>query len=171
MTLTPILEAPFIIQLHLMAALPALIISPISIWGRRTRRTHKTLGYIWVVALAVLAISGLFIPSNGLAVIGHFGPIHLFSFYALWGIGCGVWFARCGRIDDHRSTMRATWMGSMGIAGLLSFIPGRTINEMVFGAPSDLGWGVIAAGLIALYFATRSHARPFARPVSAQDTI
>jgi len=167
MTLAPILEAPFIIQLHILAALPALIVGPFSIWGRTSRKLHKRLGYTWVSALAVLAISGLFIPSNGLAVIGHFGPIHLFSVFALWGITRGVWLARAGQIKQHQASMRSTWFGSMGIAGLLNFIPGRRMNEVVFGGPSDLGWVVIGVGFVGLYFACRSRARPFARRVSS----
>lgn len=164
MTLSPILDAPFVIQLHLLAAFPALIVGPFAIWGRASRKLHKRLGYTWVTAMAVLAVSGLFIPSNGLAVIGHFGPIHLFSVIALWGISRGIWLARKGRIKDHQTAIRSTWFGSMGVAGLLNFIPGRTINEVVFGAPSNAGWIVIILGLIALFFVVRSRARPF-RPL------
>lgn len=125
MTLSPLLEASLIIQLHFLSALPALIVAPCSIWGRTSRRMHKVLGYTWVSAMAVLASTGLFIPSHTLAVVGHFGPIHLFSVSALWGITRGVWFARQRRIDDHRQAMRWTWFGAMGLAGLFTFIPGR----------------------------------------------
>jgi uncharacterized membrane protein len=83
MSLTPRSVALLIIQLHFLSAMPALIVGPFPIWGRTSRRMHKWLGYIWVIAMTVLAMTGLFIPSNGLAVIGHFGPIHLFSVFAL----------------------------------------------------------------------------------------
>lgn len=171
MTLTPLLDASFIIQLHFMSAIPALIVGPFAIWGRTSRKTHKIVGYTWVVAMAVLATTGLFIPSNDLAVIGHLGPIHLFSFFALWGITRGVWLATQKRIKEHQSAMRSTWFGSMGIAALMNFLPGRTVNQMVFGGPSDAGWIIIALGLVALFFIARSRARPFARPVSAPEAI
>lgn len=154
MTLTPLLEAPFIIQLHVAAALPAVVVGPFALFGRTSWRLHKVIGYAWVTAMMVLATSGLFIPSHDLAVIGHMGPIHLFSFISLWGITNGVWLARQGRIGEHRMAMKWTWYGAMGAAGLLNFLPGRTINQIVFGGPSDLGWVVIGAGgllLVALW--------------------
>lgn len=171
LTLSPLFETSPIIQLHFLSALPALIVAPFSIWGRANRRTHKVLGYIWVSAMTVLAITGLFIPSHNLAVIGHFGPIHLFSVFALWGITRGVWFARHGRIDDHRQAMRWTWFGSIGLAGLFNFIPGRMVNQMVFGGPSDAGWIVIAVGVVALIWAGRTRARPLRRGVSPEQAI
>jgi uncharacterized membrane protein len=164
MSLIPLLDASLIIQLHFLSAMPTLIVGPFSIWGRSSRRTHKWLGYTWVIAMAVLAITGLLIPSNGLAVIGYFGPIHLFSVFALWGVSRGVWLARARRFAEHQVAMRSTWFGAMGIAGLLNFIPGRTVNQMVFGGPSDFGWAVIAAGFAALFFIRKSPAYPFARP-------
>lgn len=164
MSLTPRSVALLIIQLHFLSARPALIVGPFPIWGRTSRRTHKWLGYTWVIAMTVLAITGLFIPSNGLAVIGHFGPIHLFSVFALWGISRGVWLARARRFADHQLAMRSTWFGAMGIAGLLNFLLGRTVNQMVFGGPSDFGWVLIGLGVVALFFIGKSPAYPFARP-------
>jgi uncharacterized membrane protein len=166
MTLTPLLESPFIIQLHFLSALPALVVGPFAIWGRTSRKTHKRLGYTWVTAMAVLAISGLFIPSHDLAMVWHFGPIHLFSVFALWGISRGVWLARAGRIAEHQIAMRSTWFGAMGLAGLFNFLPGRTVNQMVFGGPSDAGWIIIALGVIGLLYVRRTTARPFVRTVS-----
>ena len=128
MSLTPRSVALLIIQLHFLSAMPALIVGPFPIWVRTSRRTHKWLGYTWVIAMTVLAITGLFIPSNGLAVIGHFGPIHLFSVFALWGISRGVWLARARRFADHQLAMRSTWFGAMGIAAKL--LVGSSSNKI-----------------------------------------
>ena len=150
MTLMPLLDAPLIIQLHVAAAVPAMIVGPVVLFARIPGRWHRMLGYAWVTALAMMALTGLFIPSFDMAVLGHLGPIHLLSFFTLWGIGNGVWLARKRRIAEHRQAMKSTWFGAMRLAGLLTFLPGRRINQVVFGGPSDAGWLVIGAGVILL---------------------
>ena len=150
MTLTPLLDAALIVQIHVAFAIPALLIGPFAIFMRTSWRAHKIVGYCWVVAMAGLSITALFIPSHSLAVVGHLGPIHLFSVFGLWGITNGIWLATQGRIAEHRMALKWTWFGAMGAASLANFIPGRTINQMVFGEPSAAGWGVIALGAVAL---------------------
>jgi len=150
MTLTPLLDAPLIIQLHVAAAIPALIVGPFALFGRTSWKAHKIIGYVWVIALAMMATTALFIPSFDLALIGHMGPIHILCFTTLWGITNGVWLARQRRIAEHRLAMKWTWFGAMGVAGLLNFLPGRRINQVVFGGPSDAGWWVISAGVVLL---------------------
>ncbi|MFP4450126.1 MAG: DUF2306 domain-containing protein, partial [Rhodosalinus sp.] len=68
---------PLIVQLHLAAALPALLLGPVALYRRRRDRLHKTFGYLWVASILGLAVSGLFIRSE-IALLGPFGPIHLF---------------------------------------------------------------------------------------------
>lgn len=150
MTLLPLLNAPLIVQLHVAAAVPALFIGPFALFGRTSWRWHKITGYIWCVAMVAMALTALFIPSFDLAIIGHLGPIHIFSFVTLWGVTRGIWLARDGQIAAHRISMKWTWFGAMGATSLLNFLPGRTINRMVFDGPSDAGLLVIAAGCIVM---------------------
>lgn len=58
MTLTPILEASTIIQLHLLAALLALVLGPVILWGRQRRPMHRWLGYLWVSAMLLRRAPG-----------------------------------------------------------------------------------------------------------------
>lgn len=152
MTLTPLFDAPLIVQLHVAFALPAILVGPFAIFMRTSWRVHKQVGYVWVVAMLGLCLTGLAIPSYGLAVIGHLGPIHLFCFFGLHGVTNGIWLARQGRIAEHRVALKWTWFGAMGAAGLANFMPGRAINAVFFGQPSDAGWIVIALGAVGLLF-------------------
>lgn len=154
-------DAPVVIQFHLAAALPALVLGPVVIWGRLARRWHKRLGYTWVASMVLLAGSGLFIPSHGLAVVGPLGPIHLLSFLTLWGVGQGVWFARQGRTRAHQQAMRAVWFWALGIAGLFTLAPGRLMNEMLLSGGTIPAPVVIGAGIGAILFLARLTPRPF----------
>jgi len=150
MSLDPILSAPLVIQLHVLSALPALLAGPVALFRRRRDRLHKTAGYLWVVAMVVLSVTGLFIPSHGLAIIGPFGPIHLLCLVALYGVTQGVRHARAGRIAAHRQSMQAVWFGAMGIAGLFTLMPGRIMNRVLFEALPEIGYLAVVSGGVGL---------------------
>ncbi|MBR2657463.1 MAG: DUF2306 domain-containing protein [Loktanella sp.] len=167
MNLNPIFEASPIIQIHVMAALPALVLGPLVLWGRGGRLRHKWLGYIWVASMVFLAGSGLLIPSHDLALVGHFGPIHLLSFLTFWGIGQGVNHARQGRIRAHQTAMRQMWFWALGVAGMFTLVPGRIMNEMLLSGGTFAGWLAIAVAFGVLVFLQRRKANPFKVPHSA----
>lgn len=147
MTLEPILGSPTMIQVHILAALVVLALTPVQFLRRRRDRWHRRAGYGWVGAMAVLAVTGLFIPSFGLAVLGQMGPIHLLGLYVLWGLVQSIRAARMGRIETHRGHMRGMTLGAIGIAGLFTLIPGRTLNAVLFAGRPELGWVVLVLGL------------------------
>lgn len=144
MTLTPILDAEPVVQIHILAALVALILGPVALYGRKSLR-HKIAGYTWITAMLVLCGSSFFI--RGFAVIGPFGPIHLFSFLALWSIFDAMRQVFRGRIDLHRTIMRNLYWYGIWAAMLLNFLPGRTISKSLFPDTPEAGWGVIALGV------------------------
>lgn len=153
MTLDPLLFAPPAVQLHVAAAIVALIVGPVALYRRRRDRWHRRVGTAWVTAMAVLAVSGLFIKSDVLPLVGPFGPIHLLSLAVIVGLWRGIVHIRAGRIAAHRATMRDLYWQAMGIAGLLTLIPGRRINRVLFPDAPELGWAVIAAVLVLAGFA------------------
>ncbi len=160
MTLTPILSAPPIIQLHIAAALPALVLGPIALFRARRDRLHRLAGYAWAVAMLVLAGTGLFIR-GGFAVVGGFGPIHLLSLITIWWVIAGIGHARRGDIAAHRATMQGLWFGAMGLAGLFTLMPGRVMNHALLGGAPAAGYGAVGAGLVLLAVLWRR--RPAAR--------
>ena len=72
-----LLSAPQPIPVHAIAALVAMVLGGLQPWGPKGTRNHRTLGYIWVGLMAIVAFSGCFI--HFLKLVGPFSPIHLLS--------------------------------------------------------------------------------------------
>ncbi len=147
MTLLPFLTAPLPVQVHIIAAVLALILGPVALYRRRRDRTHKVVGYVWVTAMTVLALGSFLIPSH-FTPIG-IGPLHGFAVLTLWSLWAGIKAAIARDIDRHEAILRSLYSNGLIIAGAFTFLPGRTLNQMLFGAPSHWGWLVIA-GLLGL---------------------
>jgi uncharacterized membrane protein len=149
MTLDPLLAAPFAVQLHVAFALVALPVGPFALFRRRRDALHKALGYLWAAAMVGLALSGLWIESAA-PVLGPFGPIHLLSFSALWGVAYGLWQIRKRNMAAHRAAMQSVWFGAMGLAGVFTLLPGRVMNRVVFGDRPEVGLWVVVIGIAGL---------------------
>jgi uncharacterized membrane protein len=150
MTLLPFLTAPLPVQVHIVAALLALILGPFALYRRRRDRTHKVIGYVWVTAMSVLAVGSFLIPSHFTPV--GIGPLHGFAVLTLWSLWAGVRAAIARDIERHQAILRSLYSNGLILAAAFTFLPGRTLNRMLFGEPSQLGWLVIAAllGVVAL---------------------
>ena len=61
MTLDPLLSAQQPIPVHAIAALAAMVLGGLQLWGPKGTRNHRTLGHIWVGLMAIVAFSGFFI--------------------------------------------------------------------------------------------------------------
>lgn len=133
-SLDPLFNAPLAIQLHVLGALPALLLTPLVLWRRRRDRLHRLAGYAWVLTMALAAISSFWI--TGFGVIGPFSPIHLLSVLTLYGLIVAVRAAIRGDVWLHRTTMTNISWG-LASAGLLNFLPGRLTNRIVL---DGAGW-------------------------------
>jgi len=158
MTIDPFFHASPIVQLHILFAVHALILGPIALFRARRDIWHKTAGYVWLAAIVGLSVTGLMIPGQ-IALVGPLGPIHVFSLIALWGVTAGVYHIRKGNVAAHRAALESVWFGAMGLAGLFSLLPGRTMNRMLFGDRIGLGWIAIGLGLVTLAVVWRWHLR------------
>ena len=98
MTLDPLLSAPQPIPVHAIAALVAMVLGGLQLWGLKGTRNHRTLGYIWVGLMAIVAFSGFFI--HVLKLFGPFSPIYLLSVLTL----ASLWYAiRAARRGYHQA--------------------------------------------------------------------
>ena len=145
-TLAPLLDASPVIQTHAAAALVALVLGPLVLFRRRRDRLHKAGGYIWIVAMAVAAVSSFWIHT--LPMIGPFGPIHLLSVLTLVALTVGLRAAVTRRIEAHRCTMQALYFWSLGVAGTFTLLPGRIMHRVLF--PDDSLPGFAFLALLAL---------------------
>lgn len=131
MTLSPMLNAPFALQLHVAVALCTIALTIAIFSLRRGTRLHKTLGRIWVTAMATVALSSFLIFE--LRLIGPFSPIHLLSFYVLWNLVQSIRAVRRGDIQRHQTTMKSMTFWGLIVAGAFTILPGRTIHTMLSG--------------------------------------
>lgn len=123
-------EAPVMIQVHVAGAMTALMIGTVLLLGVKGNRLHRTLGWIWVIAMATTAVSSLFIRQiNG----GSFSLIHLLSGWTIVALPMAVYAARRHKVAVHRKAMTGMFVGGLLVAGALTFLPGRLMWRMFFG--------------------------------------
>lgn len=144
MTLSPLLNAPPIIQLHVVAVCLAVILGPLAMLRRSRDIWHKVLGRAWVLAMGLTALSSFFIAEA--RTLGPFSPIHILSVLTLVGLWQAVALARAGRIAEHRKAMLSLFTNAIGIAGLFTLLPGRRISDTLF--PATPWAGFIGAALL-----------------------
>ena len=142
MTFEPLISAPLTIQIHVAAALGALLLGPIAILRKSRDRLHKTAGYLWIMSLVATAISSFWI--SGMPVLGPFGPIHILSVFTLWGVADALRAAWQGRIAAHRAGMTMLYIYALCLTAMFTLLPGRLMNRVIFDGAG--GWGLI--GLI-----------------------
>lgn len=145
MSLDAFTQTSLVIQVHTIAALVALIVGPVALYRARRDRWHRRLGYVWVSMMAITAATGFFIWT--IRVIGPFSPIHLLSVLTLWTLWVGTRAAIRRDIAAHQKAFRTLYWYGLILAGLFTFLPGRTLNTLFFDANPSLGWAVIACGV------------------------
>lgn len=132
MSLAPLLEAAPAIPLHAFAAMAAFVLGLVQFAAPKGTLPHRTIGWIWVVLMAVVAASSFWI--HQIRLVGPFSPIHLLSIFTLVMLPLAVWRAHTHRVADHRRIMIMTFVGALVIAGLFTLLPGRIMNRVIFGA-------------------------------------
>ena len=131
MSLAPLLDAAPAIPLHAFAAMAAFALGIVQFAAPKGTLPHRTVGWIWVSLMAVVAASSFWI--HEIRLLGPWSPIHLLSIFTLIMLPIAVWRARRHRIADHRRIMTLIFVGALVIAGLFTFVPGRIMHAVFFG--------------------------------------
>lgn len=116
---------------HALAALGAIALGLWQLMAPKGTVRHRIVGWIWVVALAAVAISSFWI--NEFRTWGPFSPIHVLSVVALVSLVSGIAAARSGRTESHRRTMLSLYALALVLTGLFTLLPGRTMHAVLFG--------------------------------------
>lgn len=116
------------------------------LFRRKGTPIHKALGRLWVVLMLVTATSAIFI--NEIRLIGPFSPIHLFVVFTYAGIAQGVWHIRRGEVARHRADMVGLYFGALGLAGAFTLLPGRRMNEVLFGPDAGIAPAIAAIAVV-----------------------
>ena len=74
MTLQPLFAAPFIIQLHALAAITAFAVGLVQLTAPKGTIPHRLIGWSGVMLMLTVAVSSLFI--HKIRMWGPWSPIH-----------------------------------------------------------------------------------------------
>ena len=131
MTLAPLLDAAPAIPVHAFAAMAAFALGLVQFAAPKGTLPHRTVGWIWVAVMAVVALSSFWI--HQIRLVGPFGPIHLLSIFVLVMLPLAVWKAHTHQVGAHRRVMTYLFLGALLIAGVFTLLPGRVMHKVVFG--------------------------------------
>src|SRR5882762_9338050 len=100
MSLAPLLDAAPAIPVHAFAAMAAFTLGVVQFAAPKGTLPHRTLGWIWVALMAVVAVSSFWI--HQIRLIGPWSPIHLLSIFTLVILPLAVWKAHRHEVAAHR---------------------------------------------------------------------
>jgi uncharacterized membrane protein len=135
MTLSPLLQASVAVQLHVAAAVLAILLGASQFLGRKGSGPHRVIGWFWVLMLAVLCITSFFIP--GTLFIGPVSVFHALSAYTLWALVMGARAAMLGDVESHRSYMTWLYILSVLISAAIAVLGGGVLSEVLGLAQGD----------------------------------
>lgn len=121
-------QAPASILLHLAAALTALLLGGVVLFGHKGTYVHRMLGRLWVGLMLVVAIGSFWIQGRG-----HFGWIHLLSVVVIVNLAVAVYSIRIKNVRRHRLNMRMAYLG-LCVAGVFTLLPYRMLGKLVWGS-------------------------------------
>ncbi len=126
---TRLLDASWLIQLHVAGALTSLILGIAILLQKKGTGRHRLLGWIWVVAMTATALS-----SFGIRTLnpGHYSVIHLISAWALISIPVALAAIRRRDVRTHSRSMTGLFVAGMLVAGLFTLMPGRLMWRLFF---------------------------------------
>jgi uncharacterized membrane protein len=131
-TLSPLLNAAPVIQIHAFAAIAAFALGAVQLSAPKGTTPHRLVGWLWAVLILTVAISSLFI--HEIRLWGLWSPIHLLSILVLVTLPLAVLHARRHQVSRHRIAMLMLFTGALVIAGVFTFLPGRIMHAVAFGS-------------------------------------
>lgn len=124
-------KLPLVTLIHIGGATSSLVLGGIVLFGPKGTPSHKLMGRVWAATMVVTALSSFFMKSFA-PMLGQFGPIHILSIWTLISLPRAIWYIRQGNVEGHLKTMRDLYFG-LCLAGVMTFIPGRTFYALIFG--------------------------------------
>ncbi|MCB2097299.1 MAG: DUF2306 domain-containing protein [Parvularculaceae bacterium] len=138
MTLEPLLQAPLVVQIHAFGAMAALPLGAVQLIAPKGNLQHKILGAAWVLIMAAVGISSFFMQhptAPGDPFWMRFSPIHIFTLLTAYALLHGGWMLVRGgpRLRFHSRPFIGLFIGGLIVAGLLAFLPGRIMHQVMVG--------------------------------------
>lgn len=115
---------------HLATVMLALAVTPVQLLRRHGDRWHRTIGWIWAIAMFATALVSF-------AVRGLNGPnisvIHIFSAVTVVTVPLLVLAARRHAVARHRRSVRIIVTAALLTAGYFTLLPTRLLGHWLWG--------------------------------------
>jgi uncharacterized membrane protein len=121
-----------LIFFHLVTALLALLLGAVMLARRKGTRSHKALGWTWVVLMGSTALASAFIRDYGMINLAGITPIHAFTVLTAVSLPRGIWAIRHGDVAAHRRCMTRLYVGACVLAGVFTLLPGRFLGHLLW---------------------------------------
>ena len=121
-----------VISAHALLALFAMAVGAIQLTAPKGTPRHRIMGYVWVTAMAVVALSSFWIHT--FRWWGPFSAIHLLSLLVLGTLGYSLLSVRRGDIRAHRTSMARLYVLELLLTGAFTLLPGRAMHAVFFGS-------------------------------------
>ncbi len=153
MNLAPLLAAELAVQVHVAAAILALMLGTLVLRRKKGDATHKAIGRLWVGLMLIVAVSSFFI--HEIRMWGDFSPIHILSILVIGSLGQALWAIRNSNVAAHRSAMRSTYFGGLLLAGGFTLVPDRLMYRVLLQPlfPDGFQFSIDASVIVGLLFA------------------
>ncbi len=137
MTFAPLLAASPTVMAHAFSAMAAFALGVVQLVAPKGKLPHRTVGWIWVALMAVVAGSSFLIHT--ICTFGPFSVIHGLSIITLIALPMAVAYARRHRVARHKRAMKLLFLSALVVAGVFTFWPGRIMHDVVFGTNTHHG--------------------------------
>lgn len=121
-----------VVTVHALVAIFAMAVGGIQLAAPKGTRRHRWLGFAWVGAMAVVAVSSFWI--HEFRWWGPFSVIHVLSLLVLATLLYSVNAARHGNVAAHRNSMVQLYVLALLLTGGFTLVPGRTMHAVIFGS-------------------------------------
>ncbi|MBO1112438.1 DUF2306 domain-containing protein [Bordetella petrii] len=135
MSLEPLNSASAMIQVHAWTAMIALALGVIVLLRQKGNTVHRWMGRGWLVVMLVAVLSSFFI--HELRTWGAWSPIHILSVVTLVLLVRAYRAIRRRKVALHAGLMKAAFYNALLLAMFFTFMPGRIMHAVVFGAASQ----------------------------------
>lgn len=120
-----------VISVHALVALLAMGAGAVQLLAPKGTITHRALGYVWVGAMGVVAVSSFWI--HEFRWFGPFSIIHVLSLLVITTLIYSIGAIRRGSVTAHRNSLIQLYLLALVLTGAFTLVPGRTMHAVIFG--------------------------------------
>ncbi|HET9644079.1 MAG TPA: DUF2306 domain-containing protein [Burkholderiaceae bacterium] len=135
---TSLLNGHPLVFFHLLSAAGALALGIVILSRRKGTRSHRALGWGWVLLMSIATITSAFLNNSTiphptrLPNIAGFTPIHAFTALVSVQLPRAILAIKRGNVSAHQRAMKGIFIGGCVVAGLFTLLPGRFLGHLLW---------------------------------------